>query len=117
MTKLNLPASTIKKVIDDPTLLGAFSDPTNPLRALGVTSADASDILAGYTAGFRGVFLMNATLAAAATVVSVFMIKHKELTRGDEERLRAEAVKGGKEKQDVELGVVDTNTNENVGKV
>ncbi|GBE80866.1 hypothetical protein SCP_0305860 [Sparassis crispa] len=45
-------------------------------------------ILARYTRGFRAVFITNASLSAAATLVSVLMIRHKELTRGDEEGLR-----------------------------
>lgn len=71
MTKHNLPALTIKKVIDEPMLFGAFSDPFNPLRAHGITSTDTLHILERYTAGFRSVFLKNKTLAAVATAVSV----------------------------------------------
>lgn len=46
----------------------------------------------GYTAGFRLVFILNASLAAAAAITSFFMIKHQDLTRDDEEKLRAEAL-------------------------
>lgn len=46
----------------------------------------------GYAAGFELVFILNACLAAVAAIVSFFMIKHKDLTRGDEEKLRAEAL-------------------------
>lgn len=35
--------------------------------------------------------MLNAGMSATATLVSVVMIKHKELLRGDEERLRKEA--------------------------
>lgn len=93
MTALHLPSSTIDKIIDDPTVLGSRSSNTTSttLQTLGVSSATAARILDGYTNGFRIVFIMNATLAAIATVVSIVMIHHKELTRGDEEQLRAEA--------------------------
>lgn len=60
----------------------------------------------GYTAGFELVFILNACLAAVAAIAGFFMIKHKELTRGDEEKLRAEALAalrdGGKAQNDAE---------------
>lgn len=46
----------------------------------------------GYTSGIKLVFVLNACLAAVAAVASFFMIKHKELTRGDEVKLREEAL-------------------------
>lgn len=46
----------------------------------------------GYAAGFKLVFILNACMAAVAAIVGFFMIKHKELTRGDEEKLRAKAI-------------------------
>ncbi|CCM02944.1 uncharacterized protein FIBRA_05059 [Fibroporia radiculosa] len=123
MTSAGLSASTITTIIDDPTLLGArlSSDSSDPLAALGVTPALAAKILDGYTHGFRTVFILNACLAAVATLASIFMIHHKELTRGDEERLRAEAraqLKGEKngrtvvdvpdvkQTEDIEMGTV-----------
>jgi hypothetical protein len=42
----------------------------------------------GYTKGFRTVFTLNASFAAIATIASITMIKHKNLTRGDKEELR-----------------------------
>ncbi|KAF8878958.1 major facilitator superfamily domain-containing protein, partial [Infundibulicybe gibba] len=60
--------------------------------ASGLDASTATEILSnGYTRGVRVIFLLNAALCALATVVSVVMIKHKELTRGDEEKLRGEA--------------------------
>ncbi|THH27805.1 hypothetical protein EUX98_g6383 [Antrodiella citrinella] len=95
MLKLSLPASTIGTIVDDPSLLGARLSSTlnvtaDPLVALGITASDAEEILRGYTSGFRTVFLMNASLSALATVVSILMIKQQDLTRPDEEQLRAE---------------------------
>lgn len=121
MTKLNLPSSTIKKIIDDPTLLGArltgaMNSTSSPLSAIGISPDAADRILDGYNNGFRVVFIMNATLAAIATVVSILMIRHKELTRGDEVQLKARAkmeekAQGCEEKDgaqnDVEMGKVD----------
>jgi hypothetical protein len=117
MTELNLPSSTIKKIVDDPTLLGArltsvTNSTSDPLSALGISPDAADHILAGYNSGFRAVFIMNATLAAIATVVSILMIKHKELTRGDEAQLRAQAEKEEKEESekdgqgDIEMGTL-----------
>lgn len=93
MTTLSLPSSTIKKIIDDPTILGdRLSNSTStPLEALGITPAMASYILDGYTRGFRIVFILNACLAAVATLASITMIKHKELTRSDDEERKLEA--------------------------
>ena len=39
--------------------------------------------------------MLHASLASAAVVVSVFMIKHKELIRGDDEALKAEGKRAG----------------------
>ena len=93
MTTLSLPSSTIKKIIDDPTILGdRLSNSTlTPLVELGITPAMASYILDGYTRGFRIVFILNACLAAVATLASITMIKHKELTRSDDEERKLEA--------------------------
>ena len=53
----------------------------------------ASHILShGYATGFELVFILNGCLASVAAIVSFFMIKHKDLTKGDEEKLRAEAL-------------------------
>ena len=83
MTELNLPSATIKRIVDDPTLLnsGAQNSTSNALDSLGISLSAASHILNGYNNGFRAVFIMNATLAAIATVVSVLMIHHKNLER------------------------------------
>ncbi|KIK80217.1 hypothetical protein PAXRUDRAFT_766505 [Paxillus rubicundulus Ve08.2h10] len=91
LSSLALTPSAITTIIDDPTIL-ASSTSTPQLAALGLTPSQASYALThGYTVGFKFVFILNACLAGAATVSSIFMIKHKELMRGDEQRLRAEA--------------------------
>ena len=101
MTVLRLPSATISKIIDDPTLLGSRLSTTtsSTLQGLGISSVAADHILDGYTTGFKIVFIVNAVLAAIATVVSIVMIHHKELTRPDEERLRAEARRQEKQSQ------------------
>ncbi|KNZ72287.1 hypothetical protein J132_04081 [Termitomyces sp. J132] len=82
MKDLSLPEPIISKVIADPSSI------TSP-SSIGIPASSAAYILNhGFTKGFRLVFILNAALAAVATVASVFMIKHKELTRGDEEALR-----------------------------
>ena len=93
MTGLRLPTAAIKAIIDDPTVLGSrlSASSSSKLAGLGITDSMAVTILNGYTRGFRTLFIMNACLAAAATLASVFMIRHKELTRGDEDRLREAA--------------------------
>ncbi|TFK50731.1 hypothetical protein OE88DRAFT_1645036 [Heliocybe sulcata] len=90
MTLLSLPAATINAVIDDPTLLGSSSS-TGTLSGLGISQAAATHILSGYVNGFRVVFILNACLSVCTTLASVCLIRHKELTRGDEEGLKAQA--------------------------
>ena len=93
MKTISLPSATVSTIVDDPTILNSG---TTALESLGISSSVASDILLhGYTRGFRSVFLLHASLASLAVVVSVFMIKHKELIRGDEEALKAEAKRTG----------------------
>lgn len=92
MKRLNLPDSVIGRIVDDPSILASrFSTSSNRLEKMGVTLADADAIIAGYASGFKTVFILNACFAALATIISVLMIRHKELIRPDEEQLKAEA--------------------------
>jgi hypothetical protein len=85
MHDLGLSSSIISKVIND------ASELSSP-AALGISASTADIILnKGYTRGFRTVFILHAVLNAVATIASVLMIKHKELTRGDEQHLREAA--------------------------
>ncbi|KAI0087077.1 major facilitator superfamily domain-containing protein [Irpex rosettiformis] len=94
MNQLNLPSSVISAVVDDPTVVGSIiSSPTNSTSSLGLSKQQATHILRGYNDGFRAVFIMNATLAAFATIVSVVMIRQKNLDRDDDADLRAKAEK------------------------
>ncbi|KAJ3559783.1 hypothetical protein NP233_g11177 [Leucocoprinus birnbaumii] len=82
MQALSLSEDVIKSVIDNPVLL---STPDS----ISLSTEQATLILEqGYTQGFRRVFILNAVLTALATVTSMWLIKHKNLMRGDEERLR-----------------------------
>ncbi|KZT72462.1 MFS general substrate transporter [Daedalea quercina L-15889] len=107
MSDLRLSSATIRAIIDDPTILGdrLSASSSSKLSALGITDSMALTILDGYTQGFRTLFIMNACLAATATLASIFMIRHKELTRGDEEQLRAAARANEK---DTEKGIEET---------
>ncbi|KDR68867.1 hypothetical protein GALMADRAFT_256378 [Galerina marginata CBS 339.88] len=78
MDKLELPVSVISQIIDDPSMLALPGK-------LGISPTTANSILNnGYTRGFRTVFILNASLTSAATIASIVLIKHKELTRADE---------------------------------
>lgn len=98
MERLSMPEELIIRIINDPALL---SNPT----LINLSADQATSILEhGYTRGFRLVFILNASLSAVATVTSIVMIKHKNLTRDDEEKLRREAkgiTAGGKEEGDI----------------
>ncbi|KAF7334954.1 MFS drug transporter [Mycena venus] len=86
MAALNLPSSQISQIIDDPVRLHT---PAN----VGISADIATDILdRGYAKGFSSLFIMNAALTVLATLVSVVMIKHKELSRDDDEMLRQKAL-------------------------
>ncbi|KAH9485880.1 Efflux pump dotC [Psilocybe cubensis] len=83
MSSLEYPSVLTSRIVDNPALL---STPT----ALDISASDASFILnAGYTKGFRTVFILNAALTAVATIASITLIKHKDLNRGDENNLKA----------------------------
>ncbi|KAJ3799380.1 MFS general substrate transporter [Lentinula aff. detonsa] len=114
MVSLGLSSSTISAIIDNPSLLAHPAE-------IGMPSTVASLILTqGYTTGFRNLFFLNASLGALATVVSFTMVKHKELLRGDEEKLKQEglaALKARKAKhhrdsktpaKDLEMGNIET---------
>ncbi|KII87983.1 hypothetical protein PLICRDRAFT_112038 [Plicaturopsis crispa FD-325 SS-3] len=101
MTALSLPPDVVSAIIAEPGLLRASSTLSS------LTPAQAAYILSrGYTRGFRNLFILNAALSSVAVVASVFMIRAKELTRGDEEKYRAEAKsrlkaeRSGKAKED-----------------
>lgn len=96
MKNLALPASIISDIVDDPASLASPS-------SIGLTSSTASYILNhGYTKGFRSLFILNACLAVVATLASIAMIRHKELTRDDEAALRQNSERESKKPQDHE---------------
>ncbi|KAJ3714748.1 MFS general substrate transporter [Lentinula raphanica] len=88
MNSFSLPSDTITTIINEPALLRQSSN----LTSLGITSTQADFILTqGYNKGFRNIFILNSALSAVAFVASVVLIQHKELLRGDEDRLKMEA--------------------------
>ncbi|KAI0359234.1 MFS general substrate transporter [Trametes cingulata] len=92
MSSLGLPSSTISAIVDDPTMLGARTSATDSsLAALGVSSEVAQRILGAYIKGFRAVFILNTSLNAVATIAAILLIRHTELSRGDEESLKKQA--------------------------
>lgn len=87
MISLGLSSSIISTIVDNPSVLA------HPGTEINISSSDAQLILSkGYTTGFQHLFFLNASLAGLATVVSLTMIKHKELTRGDEEKYKKEGL-------------------------
>ena len=93
MTSLNLASSTISQIVDDPTILGARTSASDTsLADLGISADVAQNILDSYIKGFRTVFILNASLNAVATIAAITMIRHIELTRGDEEMLKQKAI-------------------------
>lgn len=108
MNAISIPPSTASAVINDPSVL------SNP-GIVGLSADEAAYILVhGYTKGFRDFFILHASLAALAALTSMFMIKHKELTRGDEEKLKAEAGANNTYMQDRKKGNVHVTRSEDV---
>ncbi|KAJ7183008.1 MFS general substrate transporter [Mycena crocata] len=93
MTALGISSADIGKIIDKPLLLRSPAE-------IGLSQAAATDILYhGYIKGFSALFIMNAALGVFATLVSVTMIKHKDLSRGEDEGLDQKAIREGLEKK------------------
>ncbi|KAF9257929.1 MFS general substrate transporter [Marasmius fiardii PR-910] len=104
MKALSFPQSTITDIINDPSVLFPLAHPTTNTTTVvptAVTQQDAQYILThGYNGGFRNIFILNGSLAAMATIVSVLMIKHKELVRAeDAEMMKARKVLETRDKQ------------------
>ncbi|THV06972.1 MFS general substrate transporter [Dendrothele bispora CBS 962.96] len=88
MTPFSFSPSTITTVINDPTLLSN----STLTSSLHITPPQVHSILTlGYTKGFSDLFVLNGCMAAGATIVAFWLIKHKELMRGDEGELREKA--------------------------
>ncbi|KAF8634502.1 hypothetical protein AX17_004199 [Amanita inopinata Kibby_2008] len=101
MTELGLSPSIISAVIDKPAQLAS---PT----MLGLSQKDASFILSdGFTHGFKCVFILNASWAVIATLASITLIKHVELTRDDEEQCQRQEKLPVLSESDNERRVVD----------
>ncbi|KAK2464422.1 hypothetical protein APHAL10511_003570 [Amanita phalloides] len=81
LSQVSLPPSVTMAIIQKPAILAHPSQ-------IGVSQADASFILShGYTYGFRNLFIVNASWAAFATVISASLIKQINLS-GDDETIR-----------------------------
>ncbi|KAI0733738.1 major facilitator superfamily domain-containing protein [Fomitopsis betulina] len=119
MLGLGMSTNAIKAIIDSPTTLGdRFSAASSSkLSDLGITENMAVTILDGYTNGFRTVFILNACFSALATVTSFLMIRHKELSRGDETQLKAATSSHGLEKDrgGVNVHVLSAGTVHDIG--
>lgn len=88
MESLSLSSSTIASIIDNPPLLRSSAGSA----AIGISTSQANFILSsGYNKGFRDIFYLNTALATLAFVTSIVLIRHKELNRGDDAKLKMEA--------------------------
>ena len=84
MRQLALPSALMNTIINHPSSLASPS-------TLGIAPLTATTILEnGYTKGLKTLFILNASLAAIATIASITMIKHKNLTKEDEEQLKSQ---------------------------
>lgn len=77
MTSIRLPPQTISAVIANPSLLRSSA-------AFKLSAQDASFILShGYSRGFKCVFILNASWTVIATIASILLIKHNDLSGED----------------------------------
>ncbi|KAJ3763867.1 MFS general substrate transporter [Lentinula raphanica] len=98
MVEISLPPSTITSILNDPSILARAS-------SIGLPDEQALHVLEnGYEAGFRKFFIINASFGTLATIVSILMVKHKELSRDDDDKLKKEA-KAGLAKQNSEANM------------
>ncbi|KAJ4487822.1 MFS general substrate transporter [Lentinula aciculospora] len=97
MIEISLSPTTITTILNDPSVLAHAS-------SIGLPDEQALHVLEhGYEAGFKKFFIINASFGVLATIVSATMVKHKELSRDDDEKLKSEARAGSK--ADLETGV------------
>jgi hypothetical protein len=99
MIPFSLSSSLITTIIDDPTILGNSTLTSSPPFNLTHTQVEAI-LTNGYTKGFSELFILNGALGALATIVAFWLIKHKELTRGDEKELREKAKREFREREE-----------------
>ncbi|CAK5262070.1 unnamed protein product [Mycena citricolor] len=86
MNSLHIAPAIMTQIIDNPALL-------HSPESINLSADAAAEILAhGYIKGFNSLFIMHVALTVSATFVSVVLIKHKELTRGDDEALKQKAI-------------------------
>ena len=93
MTSLGIPNALITEIINDPTIIPKLTGNTTLTSdpQFQITPSIAADILSALTSGFHNVFYLNASLATLCVVVSVLMIRHKELVRPGEKELKKKA--------------------------
>ena len=114
MISLRLPGSTINMIINNPTVIHPLLSPSAGNGTLsGISSDTAQSILAGYTHGFRTVFVLNASLATLCVFVAYVMIKHKELIRADEGEMRRRALESLRERERTGKGGMQTEMKDN----
>ena len=89
MNQLHLPQSTIDGIVNNPTIIHALIDGSS--SQFDVSPGVAKSILGGYEKGFHTVFYVNAALSAFSVVVTILMIRHKELVRADEAERKRKA--------------------------
>ncbi|KAF8991171.1 major facilitator superfamily domain-containing protein [Cyathus striatus] len=82
-----LRKSALETNLEASMVAGIINNPSKILSSPSISPSATETLLGGYTKGFRAVFILNATLTAAATIASIAMIKHKELIRADEQKV------------------------------
>lgn len=104
MTSLQLDPSAISAIVEDPYLLVAIMNSSKPAAdQYGITPAMARYIIDhGYIKGFKILFILNACLAALAALSSIVLIKHTELTSGEEEQPQGPQNRDAADRSDIQ---------------
>ncbi|KAF9014727.1 cephamycin export protein cmcT [Hymenopellis radicata] len=88
----NVFLSNLRKLDLDQAVYDALAQDPLAARSIGAESALLVSIVDGYRKGFRIVFIILASLAAFAFVISMLLMTHSTLKREDDERLKREAM-------------------------
>jgi hypothetical protein len=68
-----------------------LDDPTAIRKSFSLTSSQESVLIAGYTRGFKRVFLFCCGCGAVSFVIAVSLIKHHDLARKDDKELKQQS--------------------------
>ncbi|KAF8918676.1 cephamycin export protein cmcT [Mucidula mucida] len=88
----NVFLSNLRKLDLDQAMFDSLAQDPLAARSIGADAALLARLVDGYRKGFRIVFIILASMAAFAFVISMFLMTHSTLKREDDDRLKREAM-------------------------